>query len=212
MIEFKAVFPAVVACILQIVMLYQRSHRALRQKLLHAHDGEMVEGREQHAVFHAEASDHFRQLFLDLRIIDDAGLQLHVGDKVRFRDPLAVFLKGRDPLRRKGAALDHGCIQGLQFGERIVLNVTFAVSCAVERFVMDDDKLPVLRELNIQLDPVCTGLFRFPEGEHGVFRISAAVASVCEYSHDPVLLNSSVLCFYITNSILQCQWFAKLFG
>ena len=163
-------------------------------QLLHA---VVIEGRIDHTILHPGLLHDGRHLFLDLRVPVNPCFQFNVDCYTRWSDRVEHLSQGRYarvPILREALPEDHHLLQLLK-GE--VLDEATLPGDTIHRFIMDDHRNAVLRQLYVQLDAI-RALF---DGEQKCFecvlRCITARASVCKnfcLTHVLPLINRSRDC------------------
>ena len=138
----------------------------------------MVEAGDDDLVLQVELPDHIQHLFLNAKILEDAGLHLDVGGDGQIPDELAVLPERGDAVHTVLSGVDVGRIQLAQLLQRHLLDAALAIGGAVHQLVVDDDGHAVLRQLHVQLNAVRASFHRLAERQHGVFGVLAAVTAV----------------------------------
>ena len=148
----------------------------------------MIEGGEHHLILQAVPANNIQRFSLDIFVIIDTGLYLNICLDSRLLRPGAVLLKGGYALefRRLGMELRRIKLRKLLIG--VVLHKACAVRGPVDALIVNNHNLPVPCELHIQLNGIRPGLRRLLKGQHGIFRVFSAVASVGHHFHCTVLL------------------------
>jgi hypothetical protein len=155
-------------------------------------EAEVIERGDEDPVLDLVGFDQGQHLLLQLWIVDDAALDLDVGDQVRRVYPRTVLVEGRDRMKFTAVLPRLGCIESLELCEGIITDATAAIGGAVHRLVVDDDDVSVLRQLDIELDAVTLCFERLVKGHHRVLWVKPGCAPVCIDSHGTFLcsLNS----------------------
>ena len=151
-------------------------------QLLHALDGVVVEGRDDDTVLQAVLIDQIQDLLLDAGILEDAGLQLDVGDDVVILHQIEVLPQGGDALEAVLILVNIRSVKGFDLCEGKVLHKAGDIVAGTVHFlVVDDHALAVAGQLDIHLNAVASGrLAGHLEGQQSVLRIQAAETSVCK--------------------------------
>ena len=111
-------------------------------------------------------------------------LQLHIEQHIGFVTEIEQLVEGPDVLTRELRGLPCADVQLEHFLVGVVLDKAGAVRGALDRSIVENNELAVLRDMNIALEAVNAGLLdRLAECERAVLRIVAGKTAVCK-QHD----------------------------
>ena len=156
----------------------------VRAELLELLHGNMVEGGDEYAVLHLVCGDGVDDALLQTLVEYLVVLQLHIEQHIGLVAEIEQLIKRPDVLSCEFGGLPGADVQLEHLLVGVVLDEAGAVRGALYRCIMENNELAVLRDMNVALKAVCTGLLdRLVECKRAVLRVFARETAVRE-QHD----------------------------
>ncbi len=154
------------------------------ESLVETNDGNMVEGGDEYAVLHLVCGDGVDDALLQTLVEYLVVLQLHIEQHIGLVAEIEQLIKRPDVLSCEFGGLPGADVQLEHLLVGVVLDEADAVRGALYRCIMENNELAVLRDMNVALKAVCTGLLdRLVECKRAVLRVFARETAVRE-QHD----------------------------
>ena len=168
----------------EIRLVVEQAGLDVRAELLELLHGNMVEGGDEYAVLHLVCGDGVDDALLQTLVEYLVVLQLHIEQHIGLVAEIEQLVKRPDVLSCEFGGLPGADVQLEHLLVGVVLDEAGAVRGALYRCIMENNELAVLRDMNVALKAVCTGLLdRLVECERAVLRVFARETAVRE-QHD----------------------------